>query len=201
MGVEDIISRNRLKSKVDPGIYGIVYRMCLLEFVDKVTRHRSGQVHGKDSEWLKRNGYDVALENLKEDGIIEIHYRLDTQQNQDRAKQFHKDFSAAKFREKQKDARYNIYVGVDAAGVDLRLRDWGRGYIDEENKVVAVKYDIVVDAQGESVTKSETLNALCEFWQQISDFMTEYEQTPTIEEIKPMYFTLRGKGSRLYLPK
>jgi len=192
MGVESIINQNRFRSKIEPGIYGIVYRLCMLDFVDNVPNAKAGRAQNNDRRW--ENNGEMPVEH----GLMSIDYKLDTKRNRERAKRFHRVISKCEVYNDGEGASYRIYVGHDSAGIDLRMNDWGRGF--KKKNVVSVLYDVVADVRGKA-TKSGTLNALCEFWQKFSGIIRRYELIPVNEHLKPGYFSMRGSGKRLYLPK
>ena len=210
MGLEEAIEQCRFQSAIDPGIYGIIYRLWFLPFVDVTDDCCSGHASGfdKNGNWKQRSTTRLFVDRSIEDGYLTIEYKLDSRKNRADAKKFHTKLLNIISKRRVKGVTYRISIHADGIyhgwwKPDYHKRDWDlpEASYDNTRKSVNVGYfmDLVI-SDDKKPNGIAILRSIRDFWQQVSDLIGEFEDKPIKERLATDFFRKNGRGKYLLLP-
>ncbi len=187
------IEAERFLTWNDPGLAGIETRLKSLSFV-KIDEKNAGDCctghpEVRDFETLVLNDH-----NYKSSGYIRLNYNL---QHRTQSASFHNALRTIHFRSSAYDISFagldtdrNTYTEIPKfEDVPKKLS----GAISDDPNNLRINYQVRIQGKGNSQSPPALAEALKEFWQQVSDFLTRYEENPVTEKLEAWYFGMKAQ--------
>jgi hypothetical protein len=187
------IEAERFLTWNDPGLAGIKTRLKSLSFV-KIDEKNAGDCctghpEVRDFETLVLNDH-----NYKSSGYITLNYNL---QHRTQSASFHNALRTIHFRNDVYNISFtgldtdrNTYIEMPKFEDALERLSGPKG--DDPNNL-RINYQVRIQGKGNSQSPQALAEALKEFWQQVSDFLTRNEENPVPEKLEAWYFGVKSQ--------